>query len=621
MEGPSIPVDEEAIISERSGAVSNAKPGVNEKRRLAALKTWEKRRAAQGIVLSGMVTPNDDESIASEVQIDSNNASAKHKGPKGSKSHKRRLAALKSWEKRKRKANTLSGQAAVVTSNVDEPIVSDMQEVTDDAASDTSPDPIEDKSIKRRLAALKSWEKRKKQARALQPEAVTSSSDIECNTGQAHKENETVIEMSPSKRVYTAELRSLTAKAAWEKRKRKLQAAKKLVSNVVTDITSTEDDAAASKQVEIKSTAQAAKKRKKHQTEPTRSRPRRDLQEEEDTVGGTGDANELITRLRRLLGWMEFHPSSRYGNGTADYCYIPGSLAQLIRNGAFSKPIVLEHGTLGVHYAFDYEGYGGLKAMIETFGEDYSPCPTDQMMEASLDLQDKKDAKMEQWYMDEDLPWKEVTDLEDKKMKQKCAERREELEARLNVVAPSSDVPDIEEVADILASLIQDDVEIQQKAATQDDVEIQQKEASQDDAKCTLGTTTAPGINTAPGPPKRDATSNGMGKEFSQSSPALSALQCYDSDEDSTHSNESNQVSKPLADEFDDADCIIPQNYIDNPTSQDGTDAPLDPTAPCGMFGIPLYSEQIIQHPTLQFSEDGAVRYIHDNSSLVLNNN
>jgi hypothetical protein len=93
--------------------------------------------------------------------------------------------------------------------------------------------------------------------------------------------------------------------------------------------------------------------------------------------------NQLVSYLRLSRGWLEFRPSSRRGSGTATYGYIPSSIASFIRNGTISQRTVLDQGTLGVHYALDWEGYGGLKAMIATFGEDYSPYPTEEMMEQS----------------------------------------------------------------------------------------------------------------------------------------------------------------------------------------------------------------------------------------------
>jgi len=115
--------------------------------------------------------------------------------------------------------------------------------------------------------------------------------------------------------------------------------------------------------------------------------------------------NELVTYLRLSRGWMEFHPSSRHGSGTATYGYIPSSIATFIRSGAISQRTVLDHGTLGVHYALDWDGYGGLKEMIDTFGEDFSPYPTDEMME-------NVQVPVPEWELGDDLPWREMEEAE-----------------------------------------------------------------------------------------------------------------------------------------------------------------------------------------------------------------
>ena len=59
-------------------------------------------------------------------------------------------------------------------------------------------------------------------------------------------------------------------------------------------------------------------------------------------------------RAHLSRGWMEFHPSSRHGSGTATRGYIPSSIASFIRDGSISQGTVLDRGTAGVHYALDW---------------------------------------------------------------------------------------------------------------------------------------------------------------------------------------------------------------------------------------------------------------------------
>jgi hypothetical protein len=144
--------------------------------------------------------------------------------------------------------------------------------------------------------------------------------------------------------------------------------------------------------------------------------------------------NQLVSYLRLSRGWLEFRPSSRRGSGTATYGYIPSSIASFIRNGTISQRTVLDQGTLGVHYALDWEGYGGLKAMIATFGEDYSPYPTEEMMEQS---------RVTEWELGDDLPWREVLENEEKKLTMTAAREPES----------SAADEDVSFVAAILANL------------------------------------------------------------------------------------------------------------------------------------------------------------------------
>ena len=471
-------VDEEINTNPISVAASTKKPSVarrkggkSEKRRLAALKTWEKRRMKQRNAASEetVIFPPVDASthvsdmLKSDDVLPSNasNCTATEV-PKAY--NKRSIAALKTWAKRRaNQAAALSNTSSIVlpiedddnTSTSEKDSMKTIRNATGSIPSISSH--RRGKVNKRSLAALKTWEKRRQRLidASTKPNVIVSTSDAVVIAANAEETSSNATDAAVStngyvrkhKQGYTAELRSQAAKAAWEKRKR-LKSMKQSTPHDVTD--TSEEDSATSKQVEPKPKA-ATKKRKTWQDpDLKRSRPRRTSQELDGIDEALKDANQVITHLKHSRGWMEFHPSSRYGNGTADYAYIPGSLAQFIRNGAFSKPIVMEYGTLGIHYALDYDGYGGLKEMIETFGEDHSPCPSDKMIEASHEMQEKKDSKMEQIDLGEDLPWKEVEAIENERVNNLCAEKRKHLQAENDAFELSKD---IEEVANILASL------------------------------------------------------------------------------------------------------------------------------------------------------------------------
>lgn len=163
--------------------------------------------------------------------------------------------------------------------------------------------------------------------------------------------------------------------------------------------------------------------------------------------------NELVSFLKGNRGWMEFHPSSRHGSGTATYGYIPSSIASFIRGGTVSKSVVLERGTLGVHYALDYEGYGGLKEMIDSFGLEYSPFPSDEMFEVSREVLGNRNAmQVSAWDLGEDLPWQEVERAEEKRIED--FRNKVDLEKRSNETSSGSE--DLLFVANILASLNHD---------------------------------------------------------------------------------------------------------------------------------------------------------------------
>ena len=222
----------------------------------------------------------------------------------------------------------------------------------------------------RRSAAKRGWDRRKLILCGVDPESIPQKD-----------------EPPKPKKVYTAEDRAKSARAGWE--------------------TST------------------TMKEKKKVPAWLRSKPRegakrsRRLAAEDSTDSHEETVrkmNELTSFLKVTRGWMEFHPSSRHGSGTATYGYIPASIASFIRGGTVAKSVVLDHGTLGVHYALDYEGYGGLKQMIDNFGLDYSPYPTDGMLEVSRELLGKRNIQLSPWDLGEDLPWQELEQAEEKKI-------------------------------------------------------------------------------------------------------------------------------------------------------------------------------------------------------------
>jgi hypothetical protein len=612
-------------------AVSRKKSGKSEKRRLAALKTWEKRRKKQSIAASeeiAIVPSNDDVevvlSLPPEVDISPSDSSLCTAAPV----NKRSIAAFKTWEKRRANQGRAQSKPASIVPSIDDEqdacaLAADSGDSLQVAAEciTSSSNHARGKVSKRSLAALKTWEKRRQKQgiASIKPDVTVSNSDdttlSEGEDNDATSPHSTNGYVRKHKKGYTAELRSQAAKAAWDRRKR-LKTMRQTATHDVTDIS--EEDSAASKQTEPKP---KPKKQKTWQDpELKRSRPRRTSQEVESVDETQKDANQVITHLKHSRGWMEFHPSSRYGNGTADYAYIPGSLAQLIRIGAFSKPIVMEHGILGIHYALDYEGYGGLKEMIETFGEDYSPCPSDRMIEASHELQEKKDSKMEQWDLGEDLPWKEVMESEDPLMNNDCDERREELYA--------DDVPaDIEEVASILASLCE--VEF---SAT----ELKPTSNSSSTTSATMKGSTSP-----------NNTSSPKSKSKPSYSPALNALSGYDSESSDDDDSESSVIEP---------DNSVSPELIQSSSSAAAADAAAgslgtSPSLLCNrynseanvMFGVPLYNpmlnnynrepseesrmievsyeEQNDTHEakveTHESSEDG-IHFIQDNQKVML---
>ena len=202
--------------------------------------------------------------------------------------------------------------------------------------------------------------------------------------------------------VYTVEERRRAAIGGWEKRK----AARTGLSSISDFATSVATVPSTVKDTALPTMPKPTKEFKNYREGTKRSRRLAEESTEsyEDEVR---KINQLVSYLRVSRGWLEFRPSSRRGSGTATYGYIPSSIASFIRNGAISQRTVLDQGTLGVHYALDWEGCGGLKAMIATFGEDYSPYPTEEMMDQSC---------VTEWELGDDLPWRQVLEDEEKKL-------------------------------------------------------------------------------------------------------------------------------------------------------------------------------------------------------------
>ncbi|KAL7472282.1 hypothetical protein ACHAXS_012615 [Conticribra weissflogii] len=257
----------------------------------------------------------------------------------------------------------------------------------------------------------------------LEPDNLMTSSSLQQDNNDISDE---LLDKNPvsKKGSYNADARRQAALAGWEKRRlAKLRMQYKRASTAW----SSDDTSAENNKVE--------KEPKKEKTAPqdysdidgmragrssvSKSKTSGALQQRRSTRAFTRSCKEadeskddiraIATYLRVSRNWMEFHPSSRYGNGTATYAFIPASIAMLIRNGTIpQKHIVLKHGKIGVHFALDYEGIGGLRAMVEKYGKDYAPYPTDEMLECSRNEQEKRLLRASEWDLGEDMPWEAV---------------------------------------------------------------------------------------------------------------------------------------------------------------------------------------------------------------------
>jgi hypothetical protein len=399
---------------------------LSEKRRFAAKISWLKRRTGGGAVnasashataaggakrksssAAAAVSPDKLKRI-SRMQNKQPSASAPAATLPPSKRRKaealtaveiRRNAAILGWERRKRILAASDDNAG--SSNADDASSADSETSVDNASNMTKMAAMKKRKMNalaiRRDAAKRGWERR----RALL--AAEASDDDSSDEEMSSDEGTTKKTASTSRKIYTASDRAKAARLGWEKRKA-LLAGLPFDESAFSETMPTMPDMTP----EINNPRQGTK----------RSRRLAD-----DSTGTTyeDDAkkiNQLVSYLKMSRGWMEFRPSSRRGNGTATYGYIPSSIASFIRDGTLSKRTVLNHGTLGVHYALDWDDYGGLKAMIATFGEDYSPPPTEEMMEHA-------NMTADEWELGEDLPWKEINEAEEKEL----AARKRELDA------------------------------------------------------------------------------------------------------------------------------------------------------------------------------------------------
>ena len=356
----------------------------------AARLGWERRKrmlagsaeSSAGSSGSGSDESSDDEGSSSQT------VTKKRKYTKSSKkvytASARRQAAIKGWQRRNSQK---------------------------DAPTERPQDPSE---IRRQAAKL-GWERRKRML--AESSGSAASSDADASSGDDEQPSSAD---EGSKKIYTADARRQAAIRGWERRRNEMAARRN------TDSSFTSDDVMSIVTAPKPSAAtQQPRKETKQYREGTKRSRRLAL---EDSAASheeeTRKVNELVTYLRVTRGWMEFHPSSRLGSGTAVYGYIPSSLATYIRDGTINQSTVLQLGTLGIHYALDWDGYGGLRDMIATFGEDYSPYPTEEMMEQS---------RVPEWELGEDLPWREVEEAEEKKLNERIAAKEQETRELLDV--------------------------------------------------------------------------------------------------------------------------------------------------------------------------------------------
>lgn len=383
--------------------------------------------------------------------------------PDASVSEKRRVAALISWEKRRAK---ISGARAprprpaakgtkaskrkqpVATVNVARPVtppkdkkrvpVPSAKRRKTDAANVPSRIGKEDAIEVRRKAAKLGWERRQRKLLAEAGDASTSAAAVRPPSAAAAAKKR-ASSKSKSAGGYSGAARRKAAVLGWAKRR----------GEKTTGTTRVSSSDTSSSRAPSKSKMPRSKPLSGPRTQGSkRSRRLASCEDSSDAHETEGRRmNELVTHLRLSRGWMEFRPSSRHGSGTATYGYIPSSIAALVRSGALSQRVVLERGTLGVHYALDWHGHGGLKEMIDRFGEDFGPHPTEDMI---------AEARAPEWELGDDLPWREVEAAEEERLRRRKEERMAAVKDGNESVSQANeeeDVDDILYIASILASL------------------------------------------------------------------------------------------------------------------------------------------------------------------------
>eukprot|EP00578_Thalassiosira_sp_NH16_P023739 CAMPEP_0181085770 /NCGR_PEP_ID=MMETSP1071-20121207/5400_1 /TAXON_ID=35127 /ORGANISM="Thalassiosira sp., Strain NH16" /LENGTH=609 /DNA_ID=CAMNT_0023167581 /DNA_START=69 /DNA_END=1898 /DNA_ORIENTATION=+ len=451
--------------------------GKSEKRRLAALMTWEKRRrnSLSGKKASGakkaaaasksklaaarpVTPPKGRKRVAPKKAVLADAAAAppakkrkvgagpsvrKASASKGSK----HLAKIRRQKRVQPAATHASSNAS--SHAVERPLVA----AADVLSAKKKKTAVAPKKIytldERREAAKRGWERRRRNQLGVDcsasPSANASSLEEKGSSAAPATSVSVMAEKvaSAPKKIYTASARSQAAKLGWERRqKSKAKAASS--SNASMSSTAALPSKTSAKPQPPKKENNGSSRQKG--TKRSRRLAAAEDPESTDTYKNeTRTISELVTYLRTARGWMEFHPSSRHGSGTATYGYIPSSIASFVRSGTIPRQAVLEHGDLGVHYALDWDGYGGLKDMISTFGEDYSPFPTEEMMASS---------RVTEWELGDDLPWREVVEAEEQKLRRL---EQEMISAKVHgsrvAARNDDDVEDILFVANILANL------------------------------------------------------------------------------------------------------------------------------------------------------------------------
>mmetsp|Transcript_41108 Transcript_41108/g.70346 ORF Transcript_41108/g.70346 Transcript_41108/m.70346 type:complete len:622 (-) Transcript_41108:232-2097(-) len=504
------------------------------KRRAALDSNNAKKAAAAAAAAAANAALSAEAASAASSSVDTQSISVQQKN--ASLSEKRRIAALISWEKRRQKSAgakaTSKAKSAVATSSKRKLSVTAARPVTPpkgkkrnaappaakrrktDAArpvgkssssktvggskvKDQENDPSSKKvytSNERSQAAKLGWEKRRNQkaANAVRKKAAKlgwekrrqttsgessgSSSASEASSGDelssagsgsvasSKIKIKSGAAASSGGRAYTAAARRKAAILGWEKRRNGRNAGTSSAYDATAAPPTRPSKArppSSKPSLPPKTTTTTKDAKQPHRQGSKRSRRLASASEHSGANSSsfasyeeeTRKMNEIVTYLRLSRGWMEFHPSSRHGAGTATYGYIPSSIASFIRAGTISQRTVLESGTLGVHYALDWEGHGGLKEMLERFGEDFSPYPTEEMMRCS---------RVTSWELGDDLPWREVeeADKRERELRREQKDKvssadavKEEPLSSCSAAEEEEDMEDILHVASILASL------------------------------------------------------------------------------------------------------------------------------------------------------------------------